>query len=173
MFINTESFWGQLPPLHSATACEGLYIKITIVRIEGYHLVGTQISSNTRFAVFDFTFKFVEVCVCFLIAGFDSDCDVDPDPSFREIMKDVEIFGNTVLSVLTLVLHTSRTAFGWLPQSPVAFPCPCSNLNPSPATCVISLLKLIMNQGEKKSGDDEIFGDYFNDGGLRRIKSNQ
>ncbi|KAL0824015.1 hypothetical protein Bca101_047692 [Brassica carinata] len=27
-------------------------------------------------------------------------------------MKDVEIFGNTVLSVLTLVLHTSRTAFG-------------------------------------------------------------
>ncbi|KAF2556012.1 hypothetical protein F2Q68_00014323 [Brassica cretica] len=43
---------------------------------------------------------------------FDSDCDVDPDPSFREIMKDVEFFGNTVLSVLTLVLHTSRTAFG-------------------------------------------------------------
>ncbi|KAL0681557.1 hypothetical protein Bca4012_048404 [Brassica carinata] len=48
-----------------------------------------------------------------LVSGFDSDCDVDPDPSFREIMKDVEIFGNTVLSVLTLVLHTSRTAFGW------------------------------------------------------------
>ncbi|KAH0856693.1 hypothetical protein HID58_084954, partial [Brassica napus] len=47
-----------------------------------------------------------------LVSGFDSDCDVDPDPSFREIMKDVEIFGNTVLSVLTLVLHTSRTAFG-------------------------------------------------------------
>ncbi|KAG2269188.1 hypothetical protein Bca52824_063743 [Brassica carinata] len=32
-----------------------------------------------------------------LVSGFDSDCDVDPDPSFREIMKDVEIFGNTVL----------------------------------------------------------------------------
>lgn len=60
-------------------------------------LEGTQISSNTRFAVFDFTFKFVEVCVCFLIAGFDSDCDVDPDPSFREIMKDVEIFGSTIV----------------------------------------------------------------------------
>ncbi|KAL0814286.1 hypothetical protein Bca101_070729 [Brassica carinata] len=54
-----------------------------------------------------------------LVSGFDSDCDVDPDPSFREIMKDVEIFGNTVLSVLTLVLHTSRTAFGCYILTPV------------------------------------------------------
>ncbi|WZZ31285.1 hypothetical protein YC2023_113932 [Brassica napus] len=75
-------------------------------------LIGKLQLSLYVFLDFELTALIQEEKFLSLVSGFDSDCDVDPDPSFREIMKDVEIFGNTVLSVLTLVLHTSRTAFG-------------------------------------------------------------
>nr|VDD37193.1 unnamed protein product [Brassica oleracea] len=75
-------------------------------------LIGKLQLSLYVFLDFELTALIQEEKFLSLVSGFDSDCDVDPDPSFREIMKDVEIFGNTVLSVLTLVLHTSRTTFG-------------------------------------------------------------